>query len=389
MADNITIPTTGSGTATPVIATDDVSGVHYQYVKLVDGTGNGTDGLPGTAANGLDVDVTRVSGTVSVQSNSANIATEATLSTLSGNVTKCNTDSIAGTVTANAGTGSFTVAQATAANLNATVTGTVAVSSVAAGDNNIGNVDIASAIPAGDNVVGRVKISDGTEVASVDTSNRLEVAVGNTPTVTVGTMAALVAGTAKIGGVDLDSDATPGSAVPAVAQYVAGTDGTNARGLKTDTSGELQVDVLTLPSNASVNVAQYNGATVSNTNPVFTANLPTTAGGCAYTNGHLISTASTNATVVKASAGQLYGWSVTNTNAAARYLKFHNSATTPTAGTGVVFTVGIPATSGSNFEIAGGIAFSTGIAFTTVTGIADSDNAAVGASDLNINLFYK
>lgn len=33
MADNITIPTTGSGTATPVVATDDISSVHYQKVK--------------------------------------------------------------------------------------------------------------------------------------------------------------------------------------------------------------------------------------------------------------------------------------------------------------------------------------------------------------------
>ena len=34
MADNVIIPTTGSGTATPVIATDDVSSVHYQKVKI-------------------------------------------------------------------------------------------------------------------------------------------------------------------------------------------------------------------------------------------------------------------------------------------------------------------------------------------------------------------
>jgi hypothetical protein len=36
-ADNITLPTTGTGTATPVIATDDVSSVHYQIVKLTVG----------------------------------------------------------------------------------------------------------------------------------------------------------------------------------------------------------------------------------------------------------------------------------------------------------------------------------------------------------------
>lgn len=33
MADDITIPTTGTGTATPVVATDDVAGVHFQKVK--------------------------------------------------------------------------------------------------------------------------------------------------------------------------------------------------------------------------------------------------------------------------------------------------------------------------------------------------------------------
>jgi hypothetical protein len=54
MADNVTTPTTGSGTATPVIATDDAAGVHYQKVKLIDGTADSTTAIPGTA-NGLQV----------------------------------------------------------------------------------------------------------------------------------------------------------------------------------------------------------------------------------------------------------------------------------------------------------------------------------------------
>lgn len=43
MADNVTIPASGTGTATPVVATDDIGGVHYQRVKLTwgaDGTAN-------------------------------------------------------------------------------------------------------------------------------------------------------------------------------------------------------------------------------------------------------------------------------------------------------------------------------------------------------------
>lgn len=103
--------------------------------------------------------------------------------------------------------------------------GDVDIASIAAGDNNIGNVDLASAIPAGTN---------------------------------------------KIGGVDLDSDATPGSAVPSVAQYVAGNDGGTARAIKTDSSGELQVDVLntvTVGSHAVTNagtfVTQVDGAALT------------------------------------------------------------------------------------------------------------------------------
>jgi hypothetical protein len=37
MVDNVTVPTTGTGTATPVIATDDVGGVHYQRFKISNG----------------------------------------------------------------------------------------------------------------------------------------------------------------------------------------------------------------------------------------------------------------------------------------------------------------------------------------------------------------
>ena len=56
MADNVAI-TAGSGTT---VATDDVAGVHYQRMKLVNGTLDATDAIGGDATNGLDVDVTRV-----------------------------------------------------------------------------------------------------------------------------------------------------------------------------------------------------------------------------------------------------------------------------------------------------------------------------------------
>ena len=48
MADNVTIPAQGVGDSTPDVATDDVSGVHYQKVKLVDGTADSSTVIPGT-----------------------------------------------------------------------------------------------------------------------------------------------------------------------------------------------------------------------------------------------------------------------------------------------------------------------------------------------------
>lgn len=49
MANNIAI-TSGSG---PVVATDDVGGVHYQVFKLAGGTEDGAERIPGTTASGL------------------------------------------------------------------------------------------------------------------------------------------------------------------------------------------------------------------------------------------------------------------------------------------------------------------------------------------------
>lgn len=52
MADNVAI-TAGSGTS---IATDDVGGVHYQYVKLANGTLDSSTPIPADSAKGLYVD---------------------------------------------------------------------------------------------------------------------------------------------------------------------------------------------------------------------------------------------------------------------------------------------------------------------------------------------
>ena len=48
-------------------ATDEIGGVDYQYVKLVDGTADSTAKIQGTEANGLEVDVTRIASTAQIR----------------------------------------------------------------------------------------------------------------------------------------------------------------------------------------------------------------------------------------------------------------------------------------------------------------------------------
>lgn len=105
---------------------------------------------------------------------------------------------------------------------------------------------------------------------------------------------------------------------------------------------------------------------------------------------HLVALGSTNATNVKATAGTLCGYYIYNNTAALRKVAFHDLASTPTAGTGIYFTLNIPAgPTAANLIGDFGVNFTNGIGFTTVTGNTDADATAVTAGDLTINLFYK
>lgn len=97
----------------------------------------------------------------------------------------------------------------------------------------------------------------GTEV-QVDIVTMPNVTIAGT--VTVGSHAVTNAGTfvVQVDGAALtslqlldDSVATTGSAITSKGMAAVGTDGTNARILKTDAAGELQIDVLTLPALAA------------------------------------------------------------------------------------------------------------------------------------------
>ena len=103
---------------------------------------------------------------------------------------------------------------------------------------------------------------------------------------------------------------------------------------------------------------------------------------------HIVSAASTNSTLVKNAAGRLIGVCLSNTSAAYKFVKFHNQATAPTAGTSVVQTVAIPPNGNVNFHSEGGVAFTIGIGLTITNLAADADATAVAAGDVVGDVFF-
>ena len=115
--------------------------------------------------------------------------------------------------------------------------------------------------------------------------------------------------------------------------------------------------------------------------------VPATSGG--LSKSHTISLATTNAIIIKASPGQIYLVRVFNNAAYPIYVKFHDTAGVPTAGVGVVETIGVQAGQPVVVPIEVGDAFVTGIGMTIVQGIVDTDATAVGLNDAAVDVFYK
>ncbi len=90
---------------------------------------------------------------------------------------------------------------------------------------------------------------------------------------------------------------------------------------------------------------------------------------------------STNANVMKASAGILLAVNCNNTHASNWiYVKFYNQSTSPNPATDTpVATLAVPPLSKVHLQIpTGGLSFANGIAWLTVTGAGHGDTTAVG-----------
>lgn len=206
MSDTVNLPLTGSGDSTVVVATDDVSGVHYQKVKLVDGTADSTTVI--AAGGGVEAGALRVT-----------LASDST-----------------GVVSVDDNGGSLTVDNAHLTSLGGAISGTEVqvdvVAALPAGTNNIGDMDIVT-VPAPLSTTGggteatalRVTVaSDSTGVLSVD-DNGSSLTVDGTVTATIAAGATTIAKAEDVASADADVGVPAMMVRKATPANTSGTDG--------------------------------------------------------------------------------------------------------------------------------------------------------------------
>lgn len=180
----------------------------------------------------------------------------------------------------------------------------------------------------------------------------------------------------------------------------------NERSANVNASNELNVSaaVTSVPANQSVNLNQLAGNAISSGNGVAGTGtvrvsvasdstgqigiVPLTSGGLSIS--RTVSAASTNATNVKASAGQVFAIVAANVNAEEAWVHLYNTAGTPTCTTSIIASFIIPGATtggGTNIPLPPGAAFATGIGFCLTT--APDGTGAVAASEVVLNVFYK
>jgi hypothetical protein len=217
---------------------------------------------------------------------------------------------------------------------------------------------------------------------------------------------------AAITGFALDATLTGGT------QQTKITDGTNVASVKAASTAAAATDKAVVVAVSPNNSVAVTGTFWQSTQPVSLAtNTPTIAAGTnlmgkvgidqttvGTTNGvtpvpaasggptlaRVKAAASTNATSLKGSAGQLYGYALFNNTASAKFVKIYNKASAPTVGTDTpAFTIIVPASGGANVEWSMGIPLGTGVAYAITGAVADSDTTSTAADDVHGLILYK
>jgi hypothetical protein len=354
VADNTTL---NPGTGGDVIATDDVAGVKYQVVKLA----VGADGAASLVANANPIPVSDAGGNLSIDDGGNSITVDGTVAATQS------------------GTWNVTVNAAIAAGNNNI--GDVDIASIAAGTNNIGDVDVLT-VPA-DPFGANADAASATGSISAKLRFIASTGIPVTGTVTVGSHAVTNAGTfvvqengAALTALQLIDD----TIIADDAAYTIGTTKVSVAGYLADETATDSVD------EGDVGAARMT----LDRKLVVTPYVHAAAGGWTpYKNLDCDETEDD----IKTSAGKL-GWiHVINRSTGVRYIKFYNdTAANVSVGTTVpVLSFPVPTmadTNGAGFTISfgdAGVQFSAAICVAATTGVADNDTGAPGTNDIVLN----
>lgn len=300
-----------------------------------------------TVAGALRVDNSGVTQPISAASLPlpSGASTEATLSTLNGKVTACNTGAVvisSGTVTTVS-----TVTSLTQFNGNA--------------------IDTNSGVKS----AGTLRVVLATDQPAL--TNKLLV----TPDANSAVNIAQLAGTATA--------VNTGTASAGTLRVVLATDQpTNTNALKVDGSA------VTQPVSIAATLTVNPGNTANST-PWLVSDTAATSGGTSLPYSFL-STAAVQAANIKNSAGQVYALHFFNLSATPVFVRLYNQTTTPGTGDTPVYRGFVPgntAAAGFVVPIPPGTAFGTGIGIRVTGAVADNDNTALAANTVAGNVFYK
>lgn len=115
---------------------------------------------------------------------------------------------------------------------------------------------------------------------------------------------------------------------------------------------------------------------------------PSTVVGGFPSSHHLISSNTTNPTLIKSSAGMVGNITVSNASASNKYFKLYNKTTLPVVGTDVpILTLLVPANQTVVFCPNLGLRL-TGFGYALTGGIAVSDTTAVGLNEMSVHIDY-
>ena len=142
------------------------------------------------------------------------------------------------------------------------------------------------------------------------------------------------------------------------------------------------------PTSANLNVVNSNAAGTNAIGDVGIAYRTTISNSAVSASA--LSPATPAATTIKSSSGRLVGWQLQNSASAVRSVKIFNTAAPTLGTTAAFFEIDIPANGQAQFQMDGGIGFSTAIVYsvTAAKGLTDNTSTGLAANDVSGAFFY-